>query len=112
MGKATIDVLSHKVTIERISAQLADTIWHRKDYLNVWISFEPHVENIISTGIELPVKNYGKDEFVQAVKDAVQKLIPEMQARYQKEQEERRQKDKRQEDLDSLAKQLETMISA
>ncbi|GAJ14613.1 unnamed protein product, partial [marine sediment metagenome] len=55
---------------------------------------------------------YGKDEFVQAVKDAVQKLIPEMQDRYQKEQKERRQKEKRQEDLDSLAKQLETMISA
>lgn len=111
MEKPIIEVAGHKVTIESIKGGLAD-IWHKEDYLCVWISFDPHVENVISTGIELPIKNYDKGELIQAVKHKLERKIPEMKDEFRKRQEEREIKTRRQEDLDSLAKQLETIISS
>lgn len=110
MDKLIIEVGGHKVTIESIKGKLAD-LWHQEDYLNVWLSFDPYVENVISTGIELPIKNYGKDELIQAIKHKLERKIPKMKDDYRKHQEEREAKTKRQEDLDSLAKQLEIIIS-
>ena len=111
MEKLIIEVAGHKVTIEGIKGRLGDGIWHKEHYLDVWISFDPPVENVISTGIEFPIKNYGKDEFIQAIKDKLKKKIPEMKDEYRKRQVEREAETKRQEDLDSLASQIETMIS-
>lgn len=105
-----IEVLGYKVTIKSIQGQRADGIWHKEDHLDVWISFEPHVENVISTSLELPIKNYGKEEFIKAVKDEVERRIPEIEAEYRKQQETRRLEAKEQERLDSLAAQIESMI--
>lgn len=111
MEMEIMDVLGYKVTIEGVIGRLADGIWHKEDYLDVRVSFEPYVENVISTFIELPVKNYGKAEFITAIKDEVEKTIPKIEADHRKEQEKRSREDRRQEDLNSLAKQLESMIS-
>ncbi|MBA7716282.1 hypothetical protein ES703_125351 [subsurface metagenome] len=111
MEKLIIEVAGHKVTIESIKGRLADGVWHKEDYLDVWVSFDPYVESVISTGIELPIKNYGKSELIQAIKQKLEKKIPEMKDEYRKRQKEREIETKRQEDLDSLAKQLETIIS-
>lgn len=107
--KLVIAIADHNVTVESIKGGLADS-WHREDYLYIWISFDPYVANVITTGIELPIKDYSKEEFIQAVKDKLEKKIPEIKDKHRKQQEERELKIKRQEDLDFLAKQLETMI--
>lgn len=111
MEKLIMEVAGHKVTIESIKGRRAG-IWHKEDHLDVWVSFDPYVEDVISTGIELPIKNYGKGDLIQAIKHKLEKTIPEMKDEYRKRQEEREIETKRQEDLDSLAKQLETIISS
>jgi len=105
-----IEVLGYKVTIGSIQGRRADGIWHKEAYLDVWISFEPHVESVISTAIVLPIKNYGKEEFIKAVKAEVEKRIPEIEAGTRERQERSRVEAKEQEELDSFASQIESMI--
>lgn len=110
MAKPVIEVLGYKVTIKSIHGGRADGIWHKQDHLAIQLSFEPHVGNVVTAFIELPVENYGKDEFIKAVRDKLENWIPEMEAEYHKCQEKRRFEAKRREDLDSLAAQIERMI--
>lgn len=111
MEKPVIEVLGHQATIEGVKGQLADGIWSKEDYLLVWVSFEPYVANCISTAVELPVRSYGRDELLKAVKAQLEEKIPRFEAEHREELERMKQKERRQEDLNSLAKQLEDLIS-
>ncbi|KKN48217.1 hypothetical protein LCGC14_0654790 [marine sediment metagenome] len=105
-----IEILGHKAKIMSVRGHLADGIWYKEDSFAVQIDCDEPIGSTIGFFVELPIQNYGGQEFIQAVKKAAEKKIPEMIAERDNAHEEREVKKRRQADLDSIASQIETII--
>ena len=107
-----IELCGYKGWLTGISSRIAYLPWHKEDELLVRIEFEqPYPENIISTAISIPVKNYSRSEFLVVVKEKGEEQIPEILARHRKDREEAVRRHKKDEELKSFAAGLETKIA-
>ena len=107
-----IEILGHKAKIIRVQGEIADGIWYKEDAFLVQIQCDEGQEFGSTLGffLELPVENYGSQEFIQAVIKAAEKKVPEMLARDEKAHEKREAEKRRQADLSHLALQIETIL--
>lgn len=111
MDKVYVDLLGHEAEVERIKGELKFPPWHKEDHLVVWLSFKEAVGSTLSFGIGLPVRNYGRDELLQAIKAEGNRVLKKILDDEAQKHAEREAKEKRQEELDSLAGQLQQMIN-
>lgn len=105
-----IELLGHKGRITHISSQLSYLPWQKEDMLAVWIEFDEAVEGTLSFATNIPIKQYSKDELLRVVKVSAELDLAKLIAKHRKEQEEWKRKEAREEQLDNLAKQLESMF--
>jgi hypothetical protein len=107
-----IEILGHKAKIVRVQGEIADGVWYKEDAFVVQIQCDEGqgFGSTIGFFVELPVKEYGSQEFIQAVIMVAEKKVPEMMARDEKAQEKREAERKRENELHSLASQIETIL--
>lgn len=106
-----IDILGHKAKIVRIKGYLKDGVWRKEDYIGVSFQFEEAVDSILEFNIDLPVLNYGKEEFLKAVCQEGETKLGEMLEQGALRRQLQIERESRQRDLDSLVAQIEAMIS-
>jgi hypothetical protein len=82
MSEIYVDILGHKAEVTGIKGRLLDGIWYKEDYLDVWLQFAEGeaVGSTLSFGIVLPVKNYGRDELLKAIRDEGERRLKEIKA--------------------------------
>jgi len=107
-----IEILGHKAKIVKVQGEIANGVFYKEDAFMVQIQCDEGqgFGSTIGFFVELPVKNYGPQEFIQAVKDKAEKQVPEMLARDEKAHEKREAERKREHELHSLASQIETLL--
>ncbi|MBA7698659.1 hypothetical protein ES703_107339 [subsurface metagenome] len=76
-----------------------------------WFRLEKAVDGTLGFGIELPIENYGKDQFLEAVRREGEKRLKGILKDDAAKREQQRQEKARQRDLDSLVSQIKSMIS-
>lgn len=102
-----IELLGHKVKISHISSQLSDGIWHKENKLVVWIDcHDDPFQSVVGTAVTIPVKQYSKEELLEAVKHFGEPQLEEMEKRHIDEQEDMKNRRGRQARLDDMAKDL------
>jgi len=109
-----IEILGHKASIVSVQGQLADGIWYKEDLFMVQINCAEGegFGRTIGFFVSLPIKNYGPQEFIQAVKEAAEKKVPEMMAKDALDHERLEATKRRQADLDSIASQIENLLQS
>lgn len=108
--KVYVELLGHKAEVVSIKGRLGDLIT-KQDYLAVWLDFGEAVGSTIAFGIRLPIRDYGKDELLQEIKGFGEARLKEILDEDARGQAESWARGKRQEELDSLAGQLQSMIT-
>lgn len=106
-----IELCGHKGRLTRIFSRIAYPPWHKEDELLVNVEFDqPYPENIISTAISIPVKEYSREELLKVVKEEGEKQVAEMIVRQRKKREETNRRAEREEGLKVFAERLEAKI--
>lgn len=106
-----IEILGHKAKIVSVRGQLANGVFYAEDTFQVQIECpDAPFGSTIGFFVELPVGNYGPQEFIQAVKDGAEKKAQEMMAKDKTDLKKRDATKRRQADLDSIASQIEDSI--
>ncbi|GAI60063.1 unnamed protein product [marine sediment metagenome] len=105
-----IEIMGYKAKIGGVRGHLKDGIWRKEDCLDVWFEFDEPVGSTLGFGIDLPVKNYGQQEFLEACRQEGERKLKEILVRDATRREQRRLEEARQSDLDSLAAGIERMI--
>jgi len=105
-----IELCGYRGKITHIWVRGADP-WHPKDMLYVNVEFdEPYPENIISTAISIPAKEYSREELLRVVKEEGERQVSETLAKHREEREDRQCKKERREELDDLAKRMGELL--
>ena len=105
-----IEVMGHKATIDSVSARQADGRWYKEDFLMVFIDLGDGVEGLSGFGITLPVKRYGKDEFIAAVKAEAEKTLPKILENHRAEIAKHPRNRERQDTLDMIVEEIKTTV--
>ena len=107
-----IELCGYKGRLTCIFSRIAYPPWHKDDELLVNIEFDqPYPENVISTAISIPVKEYSRAELLKVVKKEGEKQIAEMLVKQREERGKATLRVKRREELETLAKRLEAKMS-
>jgi len=105
-----IEIMGHKAVIDSVSARQADGIWYKEDFLMVSLSFDEAIESILGFAVQLPVKRYGKDEFIAWVKTEAETTLPKLLESHRQEREKRRREQAKQEALDLVVGEIKSEI--
>lgn len=105
-----IEFCGHKAKIDYVSARQADGIWYKEDFLMVSLSFDEAIEGTLGFAVQLPVKRYGKDEFIARVKAEAELTLPKLLERHRQESEKRRREQEKQEVLDLVVGEIKSEI--
>lgn len=105
-----IEIMGHKAKIDSVSARQADGIWYKEDFLMVSLSFEEAVDSILGFAVRLPVKRYGKDEFIARVKAEAEDTVPKLLQKHREEKEKRDREQQKQEALDMVVGEIKSEI--
>jgi len=105
-----IEIMGHKAKIDFVSARQADGIWYKEDFLMVGISFDEAVDGTLGFAVRLPVKVYGRDEFVALVKEEAEKTLPELLQKHRQESDKRKREQEKQEALDLVVGEIKSEI--
>lgn len=62
-----LEILGHKVKIERVTGQAKDGLRWKENRLVVWLTFDEPVVVVSSFAVVLPVRKYKRDEFLYDV---------------------------------------------
>jgi len=108
--KIKIEVAGHKAEIGYIRAQVAYSPWYKDDYISVMINLESPINSLAGFSIALPVKDYGKEEFISAVIREAEKELPERLRKHREEREEMLQREQRQRSLDSIVEKIKSRL--
>ncbi len=109
--KVEVEILGHKATIGDVRARVAYPPWHPEDKMSVYLDFHGQpVESILGFYVDLPVKDYGRDDFLEAVKREGEKQLREILERHGAEREEQLQREEKQKALDSIAEKIKSTI--
>jgi len=105
-----IEIMGHKAKIDSVSDRQADGIWYKEDFLMVGISFEEAVGSLLGFGVNLPVKRYGKDEFLAKVKAQAEATLPKLLEKHNQEIEKQKLRKEIQEGLDLVVGEIKSEI--
>lgn len=101
-----IVVMGHEAKIASVNSRQADGIWYKEDFLMVFIDLGEGVEGISGFGINLPVKRYGKDEFIAAAKAEAENTLPKLLEKHRQEHEKAQRQREGQEALDLVVGEI------
>jgi len=105
-----IEIMGHKAKIDFVSARQADGIWYKEDFLMVSLTFEEAVEGLLGFAVNLPVKRYGKDEFLARVKAEAEVKLPQILEKHRQEHEKHKRGKEKQEALDLVVGEIKSEI--
>lgn len=107
-----IELCGYKGRINRIWASGASPPVSPEDIFYVNVSFEePYPEDILSTAFIIPAKEYSREELLAVIKKEGERQLAEAIARHAKEREDNTLRKQRQEELNTLAKRMEGVLS-
>ena len=106
-----VKILGYKGHITAISSQLADAIWRKDDTIIVWITFNEPVGSTLSFAVELPVKEYTRDEFLKAVKREADIKLGLIMKGDQARGEAQRRTDEKQGELNSAVSNISQVLT-
>jgi len=113
MGKELnidIEVMGHKAKIVYISGHIPPEWQKREDYIGVLIDLEEPIDGISGFEVKLPVRDYGKDEFITRVVREAEVRLPKQLAAHRAETERMLQKEERQKALNSIIEQIKLRL--
>lgn len=102
----------YQVTIKSIKADPADRYGWKKDHLVAWLKFDPTVGSVIETGIDLPIREYTREELLAAIVAKAQELINQLLADQKRERQESDIKESHKAELDAYAEKLNTLLES
>lgn len=100
----------YQAEIESVSARQADGIWYKEDFIMVSLRLEEAVESTLGFAVRLPVKRYGKEEFLAKVKAEAEVTLPQLLEQGRQEAEKRRYSQEKQKVLDDVVDEIKDMI--
>ncbi|MBA7492396.1 hypothetical protein ES702_02946 [subsurface metagenome] len=105
-----IEVLGVRANITLISFRAASQPFTPVDLFTIWIDLLKSIDGLSGFGIDLPIKDYTKDEFLEAVKSQAdtraKKHLDDMKEEREKNAEEEKKKDYIKDEI----KQLKSLI--
>lgn len=117
--KLEIEIVVHKAEggirrflgkIDSVSSRQADGIWYKEDFLMVSLSFDEAVESLLGFAVHLPVKRYGREEFLAKVKAEAEDILPKLLERDREEREKRKREQEKQEALDAIVNEIKSEV--
>lgn len=105
-----IEVLGYKGRVSHVFSQQANPPWRKEDRLATWIEFDPSINGTLAIAVDLPVKEYSQEEFVQAVKEAAERELPRILEKARQERQELQERERTKAELEALAKRIESML--
>lgn len=105
-----IDILGHKAEIDFVSARQADELWYKEDFLLVTLRFEEAVESTLGFAVHLPVKRYGREEFLAKVKAEAEITLPLLLDGVRETGAKRKYSQEKQEELDGIVDEIKDAI--
>jgi len=105
-----VEILGHKAKIERVTGQVKEAPWRKKDQLVVWLAFDEAVGSVLSFATCLPVKKYEREEFLDNVRRRGEEDLKKILARDEKERREAEEKQVRQGAVDAVAAEAQRLI--
>lgn len=104
-----VEIAGHRAEIQSIRA-LASDHWVKRDRLYVVLRFDKAVDSILGFGLELPVKLYDKDEFLEAVRSYGEVELNRHLQRDREDRERMKRQDEKQKALDSIAEKVKATV--
>lgn len=104
-----VEIAGHRAEIQSVRG-LASDYWRKRDILCVMLRFDKAVESILGFHVELPVKLYDKDEFLEAVRSYGEVELERHLQRDREDREGMKRQEEKQKALDSIAEQVKTTI--
>ena len=105
-----IEGQKYHAEIDSVSSRQADEIWYKEDFLMVSLSFNEPIEGLLGFAVRLPVKRYGKEEFLVKVKAEAEDGLSELLELDEEERERWMRGQERQEELDALVDEIKSEI--
>ena len=105
-----IEIMGHKAKIDSVSARQADGIWYKEDFLMVSLTFEEAVGSLLGFAVRLPVKRYGRDEFLAKVEAEAKVTLPKLLEKHRQEGEKHKRGKEKQEALDLVVGEIKSEI--
>lgn len=104
-----ITIMGHKAKIFDVKAWQT-SLWNRGDFLTVGLRFNEAVVGIHGFSVRLPVKKYGKEEFLAKVKAEAEDGLSELLELDEEERERWMRGQERQEELDAIVDEIKSEI--
>ena len=104
-----VEITGRRAEIQSIRA-LASDIRVKLDRLEVSLRFDKAVDSIIGFAVDLPVKLYDKDEFLEAVRSYGEEELDRILQRDREQAERRKREDEKKKALDSIAEKVKATI--
>jgi len=101
-----IEIVGHKAKIVHVSGKVALPPWREKDCIDVFIRLEESLDGIAGFTVELPVKEYSKEEFIDAVIEEGAKVLSKSLKEHRAEREERLQREEKQQAIDKIVNKI------
>lgn len=101
-----------EVMVKFITAKPADRYGWKKDHLAIFLEFNPCVGGTSGTFIELPIKEYSKDDLLKAIMDKAQETINQTLVKYDQDKIDWAAEENRQAELDSYADRACSILEA
>lgn len=108
--KMEIGIMGRAVKIMDVKAVQAGFIWPRQDLLMMYLSCSEVGQPAFGFVVHLPVKRYGKEEFLAKVKAEAEDGLSELLELDEEERERWMRGQERQEELDALVDEIKDEI--
>lgn len=106
-----IEVMGHKAQVKWIKGHPANPPLHPEDTLSAFIELVEPVNGTSGYFIDIPVRNYGKDELRETIQVIAEETLGMMLEQSRKEKAARECRECREKDLNHLGEQLLDMLS-
>ena len=107
-----IELLGHKGKIGHVKGVVADNVWRKEDKIRVWIKFAEAVDSTFSFAkIEIPARDYSKEEFLQIVTIVGEKQLALILENHRKEKAKIQSEQDRQVKLDAIVNKLNQTLA-
>lgn len=102
----------YQTAVKFIAAEPEDRYGWKKDHLAIWLDFDPAVGSTLGTCIELPIKEYTRDELLVAIMNEAQKLVIRLLIEFDQKQIEMAAEENHRAELDSCAERVSSLLES
>ena len=107
-----VKIWGHEALITSVYWRLKLEPWYPEDLIHVLLDLPKSPYAVSGFGIYLPVKDYGKAEFLQAVIEKGEEELKSIAARRREEIEERKKEEEREKELGKVVQNIITQLSS